>query len=222
MGSAHDLVGGARMTKLDRRTAALGLGAVLSSGWIGRSAAAPARPDLYRCEGCEAVGERGREAMTAIADIAGPDELGERLVVEGRVLEIDGVTPAADIVIYAHQANAEGLYANGTDASMWSRRHGRLRGWARTGADGAYRFNTIKPAPYPDMTMPAHIHLMIGEAGRRPYYIDAIVFDGEFGVTAAYRRGQEFRGGSGIVRLARTADGVWRARRDIVLESHPE
>jgi protocatechuate 3,4-dioxygenase beta subunit len=91
----------------------------------------------------------------------------------------------------------------------------------RTGADGRYRFDTIKPAPYPDMTMPAHIHLMIGEPGRRPYYVDDVVFDGEFGVTERYRAAQELRGGSGIVALSRSPQGVWLARRDIVLERHP-
>lgn len=142
--------------------------------------------------------------------------------IEGRVMQADGRTPAAGVVIYAHQTNAEGLYANGTDESEWSRRNGRLRGWVKTDAEGRYAFDTIKPAPYPDRTMPAHVHLMIGEPGRRPYYIDDIVFDGEFGVTPAYRKRQQLRGGSGIVSLKRGPDGRWIARRDIVLELHPD
>lgn len=158
--------------------------------------------------------------MSAIVDLAGPDEPGERLVLEGVVTGPDS-NPAENVIIYAHQTNAAGLYAGGSKETVWSRRHGRLRGWALTGADGAYRFNTIKPAPYPDMTMPAHIHLMIGEAGRPPYYIDDVVFDGEFGVTKAYLDRQELRGGSGIVILEKTADGVWLARRNIRLEPHP-
>jgi protocatechuate 3,4-dioxygenase beta subunit len=89
------------------------------------------------------------------------------------------------------------------------------------GPDGVYTFRTIKPAPYPDMTMPAHIHLMIGEPDRRPYYIDDVVFEGEFGVTKRYRAAQEFRGGSGIVKATRAPDGVWHARRDVLLELHP-
>lgn len=181
----------------------------------------PARPDLYNCEGCEAVGERPAGTLAATVALASPGEPGERMVLTGRVLTADGTAPAAGIVIYAHHTNHDGLYANGSTESMWSRRHGRLRGWARTGADGRYTFTTIKPAPYPDRTMPAHVHLFVGEPGRRPYYIDDVVFEGEFGVTPAYRKACELRGGNGIIRLSRTATGVLLARRDIRLEAHP-
>lgn len=180
-----------------------------------------ARPDLYACEGCEAVAERDPASLTWETMIAPVGEPGEPMRIEGLVMQADGRTPAANIVIYAHQTNAEGLYANGTDESEWSKRNGRLRGWVKTDAEGRYAFDTIKPAPYPDRSMPAHVHLMIGEPGRRPYYIDDIVFDGEFGVTPTYRKQQELRGGSGIVSLKRGPDGRWIARRDIVLELHP-
>lgn len=208
------------MRKLNRRVTLL----ALFAGAASAAYAAPprrARPGLYNCEGCEAVDERPRDTLAASAVIAGPDEPGERLVVEGVVYRTDGATPAADIVVYAHHANNKGRYAGDGGATAETRRHGRLRGWVKTGADGRYRFETIKPAPYPDMTMPAHVHLMIGEPGRGPYYIDDVVFDGEFGVTDRYRARQELRGGSGIVRLSRGADGVVLARRDIVLELHP-
>ena len=139
----------------------------------------------------------------------------------GQMFAPDGVTPAPNVIIYAHHTNVEGLYAGGSPGTVWSRRHGRLRGWARTNIDGRYVFETIKPAPYPDMSMPAHVHLFLGEPGRWPYYIDDAVFDGEFGVDETYRRRQELRGGSGIVRLTRGADGVLEAVRDIRLERHP-
>lgn len=180
-----------------------------------------ARADLYNCEGCEAVGERPRTAHAAIVQLAGPGEPGERMILTGRVLAADGATPVAGVVIYAHHTNHAGLYANGSNETIWSRRHGRLRGWALTGADGRYTFRTIKPAVYPDRSMPAHVHLFVGEPGRRPYYIDDVVFDGEFGVTAAYRKACELRGGNGIIKLSRTGDGVLLARRDIRLEPHP-
>lgn len=178
------------------------------------------RADLYNCEGCEAVAERDPGAIPAIVQLAGPDEPGERMILTGEVTTPEG-KPAPGVIVYAHHTNAAGLYANGSSETRWSRRHGRLRGWARTGPDGIYTFHTIKPAPYPDRTMPAHVHLFIGEPGRRPYYIDDVVFIGEFGVTPAYRDAQEFRGGSGMVELEKTAGGVLLARRDIRLEPHP-
>lgn len=180
-----------------------------------------ARPNLYHCEGCEAVGERPKTAQAATVQLAGPDEPGERMILTGQVLAANGETPAAGVVIYAHHTNSAGLYANGSNETIWSRRHGRLRGWAVTGADGRYTFRTIKPAIYPDRSMPAHVHLFVGEPGRQPYYIDDVVFEGEFGVTAAYRKACELRGGSGIIRLSRTSEGVLLAQRNIRLESHP-
>lgn len=209
------------MHQIQRRTAVAGLGLFFATAAFA-APAGRARRDLYNCEGCEAVGEIARENLAATTTLAGPDEPGERLIVEGTIFEVDGVTPAAGIVVYAHHTNNEGLYANGAPGTEESRRHGRLRGWVKTGADGRYRFDTIKPAPYPGATMPAHVHLMIGEPGRRPYYIDDVVFDGEFGVTERYRKNQELRGGSGIVRLTRGDGGVLMAQRDIVLERHPE
>jgi protocatechuate 3,4-dioxygenase beta subunit len=181
-----------------------------------------ARAQLYACEGCEAVYERKAESLTWHATVADAEEPGARLMATGTVYAADGKSPQAGVVIYLHQTNAEGLYANGSDESEWSRRNGRLRAWVRTGPDGRYRFDTIKPAPYPDMTMPAHLHLILLEPGKRPYYIDDIVFDGEFMVDERYRAGQELRGGSGIVTLSRDESGTLLAQRDIVLERHPE
>ncbi len=179
-----------------------------------------ARADLYACEGCEAANERPASSLDWDVDIA-KGEPGEPLILEGHIVQSDGRTPAPGVTIYMHQTNRDGLYANGTNDSEWSRRHGKLRGWVRTSQDGRYRFRTIKPAPYPDMTMPAHIHLTIAESGRPPYYIDDVVFDGEFNVDADYRARQELRGGSGIVRLNSGNDGTGLAIRNIVLERHP-
>ncbi len=183
--------------------------------------AASARPDLYNCEGCEAALERPLASLHSVVRIGGPDEPGERMLLSGRVLTADGARPAANVIVYAHHTNAQGLYAGGQQGRLWSARHGRLRGWAKTDAEGRYAFDTIKPAPYPDRTMPAHVHLYIAEPGKRPYYIDDVVFADEFGVTEAYRARQELRSGSGIVRLGRALDGRWLARRDIRLERHP-
>ena len=192
-----------------------GLGVALASPRLVR--AAP-RPDLYDCEGCEAVGERAAAMLPPMVMLAAEDEPGERMVLTGRATYADGA-PAAGVIVYAHHTDAEGLYSRGSAESVWSRRHGLLRGWAKTDADGVYGFHTVKPAPYPDMSMPAHVHLFIGEPGYPPYYIDDVVFAGEYGVDDAYRARMENRGGSGIVTLTRES-GVWRAVRNIALEPH--
>ena len=212
---------------VDRRTvvATLALtfaGAACRGASAGKPPSRPrARDNLYQCEGCEGARERDPAKFSWQSRIGTANEPGEPMRIEGRVLKVDGKTPAPGVIVYAYQTNSAGLYANGTPETEWSRRHGRLRGWAKTDSHGRYAFDTIKPAPYPRETMPAHVHLTIIEPKRRSYYIDDIVFDGEFGVTPAYRARQEFRGGSGIVKLTRNASGRWLARRDIVLERHP-
>jgi len=185
-------------------------------------AAPPARPraNLYQCDGCEAVYEADAATLTASAFLAAHDE-GEPLVLRGRVLDADGTAPVAGVIVYAHHTNSDGYYANGDSNTVGGRRHGRLRGWVKSDQDGRYEFRTIKPAPYPDRTMPAHIHMMVLEESRRPYWIDEVVFEGEFGVDAAYRRRATNQGGGGVVRLQRLADGTQLAVRDIRLERHP-
>ncbi len=184
--------------------------------------AGKARADLYQCEGCEGALEADVASLASHADMAPAGEPGEPLRIEGTVYAAGGKSPAEGVVIYAYQTNAAGLYAGGTPETEASRRHGRLRGWVRTGADGRYSFGTIKPAPYPDDTIPAHVHFTILEPGKRPYWIDDIVFDGEFGVTDAYRRSVTNKGGNGIIPATRDARGVWQVTRDIILERHPE
>ncbi len=186
-----------------------------------RAGAATDADQFYLCDGCEAVPERDPANLDWNANIASADEPGERLILSGTVYAPDRRTPAPNVVIYAHHTNSRGLYADGTNESIWGRRHGRLRSWVKTGADGRYEFRTIKPGVYPDRRGPAHIHLFLAEPRRRPYWIDDVVFAGEFGVDAKYRARREGRGGPGIIALGRNLSGAWIARRDIVLEVHP-
>lgn len=176
--------------------------------------------NLYQCEGCEGATERNPASLTWQSQISSSTEPGEPIVFEGVVYQVDGTTPAPNIVLYAYHTNADGLYANGTDETIWSKRHGRLRGWIRTDVDGHYKFQSVKPAPYPNDGLPAHIHITVLEPGRPPYWIDDIVFEGEFGVTAEYRASMINKGGNGIVKAQRSANGMWAVRRDIVLEPH--
>ncbi len=174
-------------------------------------------PTVPGCEGCEAAWEREPSTMVASIQLAGKDEPGERLLLQGTVFKADGRTPAPNVVLYIHQTNAAGRYAGGSKESEWSRRHGRLRGWLKTGPDGRYEVRTIKPGQYPDRPSPAHIHLTVLEQGKDPYWIDDVVFDGAPGVDGEYRREAEKRGGPGIVRLQPAPNGGTLAEREIIL-----
>ncbi len=163
------------------------------------------------CEGCEYVFEGMPADLHHDARIAPASEPGEALVIEGVVTNADGAH-ATGIMVYAYQTNAMGIYPTGAN------RHGSLRGWARTDAEGRYRFDTIRPGSYPNSTIPQHVHMHVIEPGKGTYYIDDVVFDDDPLLTSQQRRQMlRGRGGSGLAQPAKDASGVWQVRRDIRL-----
>lgn len=200
---------------------------LLCLGWTTACAqpvqnAEQARPDLYRCEGCEAIYEQDFEGLNWRTVIPPEGEPGERLILRGVVYQTDGKTPAPGVIIYAYHTDAAGVYPTRGDEQGWGRRHGYLRGWVKTDAQGRYEFQTIRPASYPSRNAAAHVHMTIKEPERREYWIDEVVFEDDPLVHASYRRQAQDRGGSGIIRLTRDANGVWQGTRDILLERHPK
>lgn len=169
-------------------------------------------PDCIECPHYEAPA-----SLTDRMTIASPAEPGTRLVLEGTVFQPDGKSPAAEVLLYAYHTNARGYYAHAEGTTGQGRWHGDLRGWLRTGPGGRYRIETIRPAPYPDRSIPAHIHMHVMVQGGRERYIDDVVFDDDPLVTAGYGRGAPNIGGSGLVHLERDASGVLHGRRDIIL-----
>lgn len=167
------------------------------------------------CEGCEAVFEGLPATPASRARIAPAGEPGEPLVLSGRVLDARGM-PRAGVIVYAYHTDAHGFYppipgARDTAAN----RHGRLRGWAVSDAEGRYRFDTIRPASYPTRDVPAHIHMHVLEPGCSTYYIDDVLFTDDPLLTPAQRRAHaNGRGGDGIVTPLRVAGG-WQVTRDI-------
>jgi protocatechuate 3,4-dioxygenase beta subunit len=163
------------------------------------------------CEGCEAVFVGIPAKFTPVARIAPVNEPGEPLRIEGVVRNPQG-RPVPNIVLYAYQTNAKGLYPAG------SVRHGALRGWVISDASGRYAFDTIRPGGYPNTTIPQHIHMHVIEPGRCTYYIDDVLFDDDPRLTPAQRKQMDHgRGGSGVVVPKKDANGRWLVTRDVVL-----
>ena len=94
------------------------------------------------------------------------EPIGERIVVAGRVVDGAG-RPVAGQLVEIWQANAAGRYIHQRDqhpAPLDPNFTGAGR--CLTGADGTYRFTTIKPGPYPwrnhhNAWRPAHIHFSL-------------------------------------------------------------
>jgi protocatechuate 3,4-dioxygenase alpha subunit len=85
--------------------------------------------------------------------LAGPNTKGERITLEGRVLDGTG-TPLRDVLLEIWQADAAGRYNHPADRSPGAI-DGDFRGWGRAGSDfetGLITFETIKPGATVDKT----------------------------------------------------------------------
>ncbi len=207
----HDGLETVRMRRLRYSALILGLTLALSAS----NAAAERARILGPCEGCESVFEGIPDSIPHHSRIAPSREPGEPMRIDGIVRDAKG-RPAAGVIVYAYQTDAKGIYP--PPARATTTRHGRLRAWARTDRDGRYTFDTIRPGGYPGTSLPQHVHFHILEPGRSTYYIDDLVFTDDPRLTPAQRRAHSSgRGGVGVSTPSRNADGVWLARRDIVL-----
>jgi protocatechuate 3,4-dioxygenase beta subunit len=155
--------------------------------------------------------------IDAVDTSAGWKEPGQKLLVSGTVYKTDGKTPAEGVIVYYWQTDNKGLYSPSAGMDKGAERHGHIRGWAKTKADGKYAIYTIKPVSYPNSNNPAHIHILIKEPDiENEYYIDEFVFDDDKYVTAQMKNNQSKRGGSGVLHLT-TSGNLQVANHDIIL-----
>ncbi|WP_168798549.1 protocatechuate 3,4-dioxygenase subunit alpha [Herbaspirillum sp. ST 5-3] len=101
--------------------------------------------------------------------LTGPATKGERIRIEGRVIDGSG-TPLRDVLLEIWQANAAGRYQHPADLQAKDVDED-FRGWGRACSDfetGVYRFDTIKPGPVTGRNgreMAPHINLWIVARG---------------------------------------------------------
>jgi protocatechuate 3,4-dioxygenase, beta subunit len=108
------------------------------------------------------VGERDHDLTVQHAG----EPLGERIVVEGRLLDGDG-RPIPDTLVEVWQANAAGRYRHDGDrhpAPLDPNFSGAGR--CVTDGEGRWRFVTVKPGAYPwknhhNAWRPAHVHFSV-------------------------------------------------------------
>lgn len=139
---------------------------------------------------------------------------GEKMLISGTVFQTDGKTPVPNALIYLYHTDIEGFYGR----KSGEHKHGRYRGWMLTNAKGEYEFQTIKPAPYPENRFAAHIHFTLTTADRKEDWFDSILFEGDPLISQRERNEAGKKGGfQPIVKLEKSANGIWQARRDIQL-----
>lgn len=98
--------------------------------------------------------------------LAANDEPGKRLILRGRALANDCVTPVSNVTIDLWAANAEGCYS-GFEGCATERGSMNLRGRAITNQMGEYEFETVFPGKYLNGSQyrPAHLHVKVRAAG---------------------------------------------------------
>ena len=170
------------------------------------------------CEGCEAIYESPVpfKDLKSVATLPDFKEPGPQMEISGTVYKADGKTPAPDVVLYIYHTDQTGHYSPKGNATGWGKRHGYIRGWAKTNAKGEYKFYTLRPAPYPGGKAAAHIHPIIKEPGKSDYWIDEYVFDDDPLITPDFRNKMPQRGGMGVMRL-QNKNGILIGHRDIML-----
>ena len=144
-------------------------------------------------------------------------EPGPKLEISGTIYQSDGKTPAKGVILYIYHTDQKGVYPQKGNETGWAKRHGYLRGWIKTNADGKYKFYTLRPASYPNSRAPQHIHPVIKEPNRNEYYIDEYLFTDDPFLDENEKANQQKRGGSGIITLTKKQDGTWVGKRDIIL-----
>jgi len=150
--------------------------------------------------------------------IGSQTEPGEPLIISGTIYAPDGHTPAEGISLWVYHTDATGHYSPRTESGS-DGRYTRLHGLMQTNKEGRYEFRTIKPAPYPGHTNPAHIHAYVSGPDYPEYWIDSYVFEGDPFITEEMRQKSGDKGSfSSILKLTRGSDGIWRGIRDITLE----
>ena len=111
-----------------------------------------------------------------------PETAGERIRIEGRVLDGDGM-PVPDALVEIWQANAHGRYNHPADQGP-AALDPSFTGFGRSGTaeDGSYWFETVKPGPVPfdgERLQAPHICVTVFARGLLNHLVTRLYFEDE-------------------------------------------
>ena len=169
------------------------------------------------CDGCELMYVGMPKVISSEHTSNGWDEGKQKLILTGKVFQLDGRTPASDVVIYYWHTDDSGLYSSNDETSKQAKEHGKLRGWVKSDKSGNYTIKTSRPDAYPNDNIPQHIHLSIKEPDIiNEYYADLYFDDDPLYLKHKKKYGKLDRAGTEILRIV--LDGnIQIAEHNIVL-----
>ncbi len=168
------------------------------------TAARPAAQDTEFIRALERAQQTRPASVATSARIAPASEPGSPLVIHGRAFAADGRTPLAGAVVFAYHTDREGLYDSpGSPAHSW-----RLRGWAKTDAEGAFEFSTIRPGAYPGTRIAQHVHFTLFSAAGERHHAGELHFADDPFIGDRERTESERAGEFGSVRPVRRQGDV--------------
>jgi protocatechuate 3,4-dioxygenase beta subunit len=153
--------------------------------------------------------------------IASSDEKGEKMIIEGQVFDKNR-NPYPNVLLYFYHTNHAGIYTTKGNEKGVQKFHGYLHGWCKTNEEGKYILKSIRPSPYPNSNIPAHIHIAVKEPSNNPpFFINDFVFKDDEFVNETYKASLKkfnFKGGDGIIDLQKNKEGIWIGKGNIFLE----
>lgn len=153
--------------------------------------------------------------LSSEARLIPDDEPGEAMRVTGRVLAVDGRTPVPGAVVYVYHADRNGRY---TDPNRHRRQgRNRIHGWMRTGADGKYAFDSIRPGHYPGGTTPQHVHYIVTRPDGVEQRFD-LYFEDDPVLSEGMRERASRDNRTIVVPITRDETGTWQCVADLVLD----
>lgn len=174
----------------------------------------------------QSVGPFFHEALLrdqALDVVARPGTQGERILIEGRLLDGDG-SGVDDGLVEVWQADARGRYRDPSDG--WDRDVDEtFRGFGRCATDetGAFRFETVKPGALADGEggehggQAPHLLVLVFAAGLLDHLVTRVYFSDEPGNDAdpVLRQVPEERRSTLVARLEEGGDATRREHGDV-------
>lgn len=169
------------------------------------------------CDGCELMYVGMPKVISSEHTSNGWTEGKHKLILTGKVFQLDGKTPASDVIIYYWHTDDKGLYSSNNQTPGQAKVHGKLRGWVKADKSGNYTIKSSRPAAYPNDNIPQHIHLSIKEPDiTNEYYADLYFDDDPLYLNHKKKYGKIDRAGTELLRIV--LDGnIQIAEHNIVL-----